>query len=79
MTAVQPRGWGKIKDAASYAGVQPRTFRKWFAEGLRYVKAPTGAILVNLEWIDAFLERHVVDDDSGTDQIVNEALEGVLG
>lgn len=73
-----PIGWAKVKDAAHYAGVGDRTFRKWFSEGLRCVKAPTGAILVKLDRIDEFLEGFTVDATDNINQLVDSVLEGVL-
>lgn len=78
MTAVHPRGWAKVKTAAGYAGVSPRTFRKWLKDGLRYVKAPSGAILIKLEWIDEYLENFEIKNSNQVDQIVTETLKGLV-
>jgi hypothetical protein len=79
MTAVRQGGWAKVQSAASYADVSPRTLRKWFESGLRYVKAPSGALLIKLEWLDEFLEKFEVERTTNKiDQIVNEALEGMF-
>jgi len=72
-------GWAKVKEASAYAGVKPRTFRKWFSEGLRSVRTPTGTILVKLEWIDIFLERFEINNNhDGITDIVNSALDGLI-
>jgi len=76
--ATVPIGWAKVSDAARYAGVGQRTFRKWFSKGLRWARAPTGAILVKIEWIDAFLEGFTVNETDNTKQIVDSVLEGLV-
>jgi len=76
--ATPPRGWAKVKEAAQYAGVGKSTFEKWLKDGLKYVKTPTGIRLVKLVWIDEFLETFIVDDQDDIDNIVNEALDGLI-
>ncbi len=72
-----PIGWAKFSDAARYAGVGKSTFNKWTKHGLKYSKAPTGARLFKLEWIDDFLEEGLVDETDNLNNIVDEVLEGV--
>jgi excisionase family DNA binding protein len=50
------KGWGKIKAAASYAGVSDRTLEDWLKGGLRYVQLPSGLRLIKFEWLDEFLQ-----------------------
>jgi hypothetical protein len=50
-------GWGKTKQAAAYAGVSIRTFRKWLKNGLKHSCLPSGVILVKFQDIDEFLEN----------------------
>jgi len=67
-------GWGKIPSAALYAGVSPRTLRKWLKKGLRHSK-PMGAILIKFSDIDKFLGNHVVcvnEVDSIVDGVMAE-------
>ena len=53
-------GWAKIKEAASFSGVSERTLRSWLKMGLKYSKAPTGAILIQYSSINEFLHEHEV-------------------
>ncbi|MBN2178230.1 MAG: hypothetical protein JW743_02220 [Deltaproteobacteria bacterium] len=66
-------GWAKVKQAAPYAGVKERTFRKWLREGLRYSRLPSGTVLVKYSEIDKFLESFEVGE-SCVDQIVEEVV-----
>jgi predicted site-specific integrase-resolvase len=69
------RGWVKIKDAATYAGVSPRTFRNWLKQGLRHARVGgSGALLIKLDWIDEFLENHEVPKDDYIDRIVDSVM-----
>ncbi len=55
------QGWAKIRAAAKYAGVSPRTLEDWLKEGLlRFAKLPTGTRLIKYQWIDEALERFEV-------------------
>jgi hypothetical protein len=75
---VTSAGWAKVPDAARYAGVGVRTFRKWMKDGLRYSKAPTGTYLIKIEWINDFLEGFVVDGRENLNQLVDSALDGLV-
>jgi hypothetical protein len=66
-------GWVKIKDGGTYGGVSGRTFRDWTKNGLRYVRLPSGTILVKIEWIDEFLEGFAVQEDE-VDKVVNNVI-----
>ena len=74
MTSPDPRGYGKVKEAARYAGVSPRTLRKFLRQGLKHVRLPTGTILIRYGWIDEFLEGFEVED--GQDR-VNDLVEEI--
>lgn len=67
------RGWAKVKQAARYAGVSERTFRKWLKDGLRYVRLKTGTILVSYDSIDEYLAAFEVRENE-VDQIVDEVM-----
>ena len=73
VTSPDPRGYGKVKEAARYAGVSPRTLRKFLRQGLKHVRLPTGTILIRYGWIDEFLERFEVEDGQDrVDKLVEE-------
>ena len=67
VTSSDSRGYGKVKEAARYAGVSPRTLRKFLRQGLKHARLPTGTILIRYGWIDEFLERFEVED--GQDRV----------
>ncbi|EFK06817.1 DNA binding domain protein, excisionase family [delta proteobacterium NaphS2] len=52
-------GWAKIKEAAKYAGVCPRTFSNWLKEGLPHAKMKTGTVLIYRGDIDEYLKGFV--------------------
>ncbi len=64
-------GWTKVKGGARFAGVSDRTFREWLKSGLRYVRLPSGTMLIKYERINEFLESFAVDENQ-VDQIVSE-------
>ncbi len=66
------RGWGKVKAAASYAGVSDRTVEDWLKDGLRYVQLPSGHRLIKYDWVDEYLETF-----SKTSQEVKKNLDKV--
>ena len=73
VTSPDPRGYGKVKEAARYAGVSPRTLRKFLKQGLKHVRLPTGTILIRYGWIDEFLGRFEVEDGQDhVDKLVEE-------
>jgi len=73
ITSPDSRGYGKVKEAARYAGVSPRTLRKFLKQGLRHVRLPTGTILIRYGWIDEFLGRFEVEDGQDhVDKLVEE-------
>jgi predicted site-specific integrase-resolvase len=65
--------WFKVKDAAKYAGVSPRTFRNWLKEGLKHSRLPSGMILIKQSSIDEFLKKYEVNENR-IDQIVDEIM-----
>ena len=67
-------GWTKIKQAANYAGISERSFRKWLKQGLRHIRMNTGTILIKYSWIDQFLESFEVQENE-VSRIVNEIQE----
>ena len=66
-------GYGKIPDAAAYAGISPRTLRSWLKMGLLYSKMPTGAILIKFKNIDDFIDKFKVDQNE-VDELVNQVM-----
>ena len=75
MTMSTNLGWTKIRTGAQYAGVGVRTFRAWLKQGLKYVRLPSGTILI--KWIDEFLEYCLIDSESDKiDRIVQEIIDG---
>lgn len=67
------RGWGKIKEAASYAGVSPRTVEDWVKHGLKCSRLPSGLRLIKFEWVDEFLEKFA-ESTSQAEKIANEII-----
>jgi excisionase family DNA binding protein len=66
-------GWAKVKDAAEYAGVSPRTFRKWLKDGLKHSRLPSGTILISIKDIDTYL-RQFEADHSQVDRAVSAIM-----
>jgi len=71
------RGWLKIRDAAAWAGISPKTLRNWLGGGLRHSRVG-GIILIRRETLDEWLESHAVDAGQ-IDRLVNEVLREVSG
>jgi DNA-binding transcriptional MerR regulator len=70
-------GWAKIRSAAAYAGVSPRTLRKWLQQGLRHSRLPSGTIIISLAAIDEFLSSFEVETNK-LEQIVDEIAEELM-
>jgi excisionase family DNA binding protein len=69
-------GWGKVKNAAKYAGVSPRTLEDWLKAGyLRFSQLPSGTRLIKYEWVDQAIEKFEVQPQ--VDQ-VSRLVDGVL-
>ena len=66
-------GWGKIKPAATYAGISERTLRDFLKQGLKHSRLPTGRILIRFSDIDEYLEKFCVDENR-VDRIVEEMI-----
>lgn len=51
--------WGKVPEAARYAGVSARLVRRWIAERiLPCSRLPSGLVLVRLQDVDELLLHH---------------------
>ena len=72
------RGYAKVKEAARYAGVSPRTLRKFLRQGLKHARLPTGTILIRYGWIDEFLGRYVEDGHDRVDKLVEEITQEMI-
>jgi predicted site-specific integrase-resolvase len=70
------KGWTKIKAASAYAGISPRTMRRWLKQGLRHARLPSGTILIQYSAIDEFLANYEAQDNE-VDQLV-ETIEKEL-
>lgn len=71
------KGWGSLKAAAFYAGVNdPRTISNWIKDGLRCSRVSKKTILVRFTDIDEYLMQFMYDDAS-TDETINEILKDV--
>ena len=68
------QGWCKIKMAAKYSGVSPRTFRSWLKSGLKHSRLPSGTILINYSDVDKYIDTFAVENDE-VDEIVNSMIE----
>jgi hypothetical protein len=51
-------GWAKIRAAAAYACVSPRTMRKWLKQDLRHARLPSGTILIKYDAVDEFISKY---------------------
>lgn len=70
-------GWAKIKAASQYAGVSPRTLRKWLKRGLKHSRLPSGTILIRYSAIDQFLVSYEAQDNE-IDRIVERIGKEIL-
>jgi len=69
------KGWLKPKSAAEYCDIGERTLRTWLKEeGLRSVRV-RGSVLIKVEWMDEFLEKHESDPGLEVDRIVSDVCE----
>ena len=73
-TTPQP-GYLPLRDAAKWAGVSPKTMRRWFAKGLpRHQAGPREKVLVRLTDIETFLTKQVtphIDLGAMVDDVLN--------
>lgn len=56
--------WGKIPQAAQYAGISVRTMRRWLENGLAHIRMDTGTILIKFEQVDRYLANYSVQKDN---------------
>lgn len=66
--------WFKIKSMTGYCGASERTCRSWIKNGLRFVRLPSGMLLVKREWIDAYL-MGFEHRENAVEKIVSEVME----
>jgi hypothetical protein len=64
-------GWAKVRAAAAYACVSPRTIRKWLNEGLRHARLPSGTILIKYDAVDEFISEYE-EQQNAVDRIVEQ-------
>ena len=67
------QGWFKIKGAAGYSDLSPRTMRALLKQGLPYSRLPSGTVLISREALDDFFSRFEVRENQ-VDQIVDEVV-----
>ena len=65
--------WLKVKHAAQYAGISPRTLRDWLKQGLKHSRMPSGTVLIKTESIDEFIQRFEINENQ-VDRIVDDVL-----
>ena len=66
-------GWGKVRQAAQYAGLKERTFRDLLKTGLLHSRLPSGTILIRFSDIDLFLQKFQVKENQ-VETLVSEAV-----
>jgi len=62
------KGWLKVKKASQHAGVSERTLWSWANQGLPYAKV-NGTALFNLDDLDAFIRKHMVNRNEVQDLV----------
>jgi predicted site-specific integrase-resolvase len=72
-------GYLPLRDAAAWAGVSPKTMRRWFGKGLpRHQAGPREKVLVRLTDIETFLTKQATPQiDLGA--MVDDVLNGLNG
>ena len=74
-SCIQP-GFMPLAEAAAWAGVSPRTMRRWISQGLpRHQAGPRGKVLIRPGDIEQFLTRQQAakpDLDAMVDEVMNE-------
>jgi hypothetical protein len=61
VSTANQRGYLPLREAAKWAGVSPRTMKRWFSRGLpRYQAGPRAKVLVRQEDIETFLMRQKI-------------------
>ena len=72
-------GYLPLRDAAAWAGVSPKTMRRWFMKGLpRHQAGPREKVLVRLSEIETFLTTQVMPQIN-LGEIVDDVLKGLNG
>ena len=84
------RGWLKPSDAAKYAGVSLKVFRRWMRNGLKPASVQVGERqrkrgevepiyrhFIHYDDVDEWMEKHR-QGDSPEEQLAKELLEGIL-
>ena len=71
-------GYLPVKQAAVWAGVSPKTLKRWISGGLpHYRGSPRGKVLVRPADIDQFLTRETVPQVD-LNRVVDDVVAGVL-
>ncbi len=71
-------GFMPLAEAAVWAGVSPRTLKRWIALGLpRYQAGRRSKVLIRPSDVEQFLTRQQAQK-SGLDKMVNEVIEDLL-
>ncbi len=74
-----PPGFMPLNEASAWAGVSPRTMRRWIDQGLpRFQSAPRAKVLLRAADIEAFLERRQTTKPD-LNALVEEVLKGMVG
>lgn len=66
-------GYITSQEAAAYASVSIRTFRKWLHDGLKHVRVSRKTIRTRYEWVDEYL-ADFQDDTRKLEIIVDEVI-----
>ncbi len=71
-------GFMPLAEAAAWAGVSPRTLKRWIALGLpRYQAGPRSKVLIRPSDVEQFLTRQQAQKRD-LDKMVNEVIEDLL-
>ncbi len=74
-----PPGFMPVVEASAWAGVSPRTMRRWIDQGLpSYQSGPRTKLLLRGADIEAFLERQQTTKPD-LNALVEEVLKGMAG
>ncbi len=83
MQSSGPPGFVPLVEASAWAGVSPRTLRRWFGQGLpRYQAASRGKVLIRPCDIEQFLTRQQAakpDLDAVVDEVMKELAQRSSG
>lgn len=67
--------WMRLKSAAAFCDVSPRTLRRWLQEGLRHSRI-SGVPYVSEQALDEFMKTHEVSSDRA-ERIAAEMVGGL--